>query len=139
MGFYFLEKTYDGREAKAALEKGHLVVCVQHKGYWTRGGHYIVLEHMDEDGLIQVRDSNIYNYSRIRAHVDDRHTWGSITASGDGFWIYEDKITRIPACSRCGTREGQMAGMLEADYICEKCAPALLRRNAYLTFCGLDG
>ena len=138
MGFYLREKTYDHAKAKAALEEGQIVISVQHKGYWTRGGHYIVLEHMDENGLIQVRDSNIYNYSRIRAHVDDRHTWGSITASGDGFWIYEDKITHIDACSRCGTPEQQTPGMLTADYICEKCAPALLRRNAYLAFCGMD-
>lgn len=138
MGFYLRKKTYDHAEAKAALEEGQIVISVQHKGYWTRGGHYIVLEHMDENGLIQVRDSNIYNYSRIRSHVDDRHTWGSITASGDGFWIYEDKITRIPACSRCGTPDALTAGLLNADYICEKCTPALLRRNTYLDFCAMD-
>ena len=51
-----------GQEAKEALENGHLVVSVQHPGYWTRGGHYIVCESINEEGKVQVRDSNIYNY-----------------------------------------------------------------------------
>ena len=62
--------------------------------------------------------------------MEDRHTWNSITANGSGFWIYEDKITRVSACSRCG--EGTANGVLEEDYLCEKCTPALLRRSAYL-------
>ena len=79
-----------------------------------------------------VRDSNIYNYSRVRAHVDDVHKWGNITAAGSGFWIFDKKITRIPACSRCGDPEGVTEVLLNRDYICEKCAPAILRRTTYL-------
>ena len=138
MGFYLREKTYDPRVAYAALEEGQIVISVQHKGYWTRGGHYIVLEKLREDGQIQVRDSNIYNYSRVKSHVEDRHTWGSITNNGSGFWIFEDKITRIPACSRCGTPEELATGLLEDTYICEKCIPALLRRSTFLSTCTLD-
>ena len=114
------------------------MISVQHKGYWTRGGHYIVLEKMRDDGQIQVRDSNIFNYSRVVSHKEDRHTWGSITANGAGFWIFEDKITRIPACSRCGTPEEMIDEILHSEYICEKCDPALLRRNTYLSTCNMD-
>lgn len=135
MGFYLREKTYEPVVAKAALEEGQIVISVQHKGYWTRGGHYIVLEKLLEDGQIQVRDSNIFNYSRVLSHAEDRHTWGSITNNGSGFWIYEDKITRIPACTRCGTPEGMAASLAGSEYICEKCIPALLRRNTYLSAC----
>ena len=138
MGFYLREVNYDHRFAKAALEEGQIVISVQHKGYWTRGGHYIVLEKMRDDGQIQVRDSNIFNYSRVVSHKEDRHTWGSITANGAGFWIFEDKITRIPACSRCGTPEEMIDEILHSEYICEKCDPALLRRNTYLSTCNMD-
>ena len=137
MGFYLRQVSYDHRDAKAALEEGQVVVSVQHKGYWTSGGHYIALEKLLEDGKIQVRDSNIFNYRKLLAHQEDRHTWGSIIADGSGFWIFEDKITRIPACSRCGTEEGRHASRLEGEYICEKCTPALLRRNTYLNACSL--
>ena len=135
MGFYLREKTYDHRVARAALEEGQVVISVQHNGYWTRGGHYIVCESITEDGLVQVRDSNIYNYSKLKAHLEDLHKWSSITADGSGYWIFEDKITHIPACTRCGTGEAITESLLKADYLCEKCAPALLRRNTYLTGC----
>ena len=135
LGFYLRETTYEPTVARAALEEGQIVISLQHKGYWTRGGHYIVLEDIDENGMVQVRDSNIYNYSRVKAHAEDRHTWGSITNNGSGFWIYEDKVTYIPACSRCGNQDGITASPLEEDYICEKCSPALLRRNTYLSTC----
>lgn len=131
-GFYLREKTYDPRIAKAALEEGHVVVSIQHPGYWTRGGHYIACERMNDDGLIQVRDSNIYNYSRVAAHKEDAHKWGNITAAGSGYWIFEHKITEIPACSRCGNPEGVTDSLLNAEYTCEKCEQALLRRNTYL-------
>ena len=132
LGFYLREKTYDPRVAKAELEEGRIVVSIQHPGYWTRGGHYIACERMNEDGLIQVRDSNIYNYSRVAAHREDAHKWGNITAAGSGYWIFEYKITEIPACSRCGNPEGATASLLNQDYTCEKCEPALLRRDTYL-------
>lgn len=132
MGFYLREKTYEPRVAKQALEDGHVVVSIQHPGYWTRGGHYIVCESINEEGLIQVRDSNIYNYFNVRAHSVDAHTWGSITSAGSGYWIFEHKVTRIPACSRCGDPEGITKSLLQTEYICEKCGPAILRRNTYL-------
>lgn len=132
IGFYLREKTYDVRAAKKALQEGHIVVSIQHPGYWTRGGHYIVCESINDEGLVQVRDSNIYNYVNIRAHKQDIHTWGSITKAGSGYWIFEHKVTRIPACSRCGDPEGVTVSLLGADYICEKCTPALLRRDTYL-------
>ena len=132
LGFYLREKTYEPRVAKEALENGHLVISVQHPGYWTRGGHYIVCESINEEGLIQVRDSNIYNYFRVPTHAQDGHTWGSITSAGSGFWIFDHKITSIPACSRCGAPEGVTASLLNQDYTCEKCEPALLRRSTYL-------
>lgn len=132
LGFYMQEKTYDPRIARAALEEGHIVISVQHPGYWTRAGHYIVCESINEEGLVQVRDSNIYNYSRIREHKEDLHKWGNITAAGSGFWIFDYKIKEIPACSRCGAPEGVTQSLLLSDYICEKCDPALLRRATYL-------
>ena len=132
MGFYLREKTYDARVAWQALEEGHLVVSVQHPGYWTRGGHYIVCERINEEGMVQVRDSNIYNYVRVPTHAQDGHKWGNITAAGSGYWIFDHKITRIPACSRCGAPEGVTVSLLNQPYICEKCSPALLRRSTYL-------
>ena len=132
LGFYLKEKTYDNRVAKAGLEDGHIVISIQHPGYWTRAGHYIVCERINEEGLVQVRDSNIYNYGKIHGHKTDGHKWGNVTANGSGFWIFDYKITKIDGCSRCGTPDGQTRSLLHTDYICEKCETALLRRNTFL-------
>lgn len=132
MGFYLKEKTYEPAVAKAALEEGHVVVSVHCPGYWTRGGHYIVLEKLNEDGTVQVRDSNIYNYGRIQAHQEDKHSWGSVTTSGLGYWIFEYKVKNIPACVRCGDPEGVVDSLMAEDYYCEKCVSAMLRRSTYL-------
>lgn len=135
MDFYLVDQTYEPTVAWQGLEDGHVVVSVQHSGYWTRAGHYIVLQEITENGLVRVRDSNIYNYRRITNHVNDEHTWGSITSAGSGFWIFDYKITRLPGCSRCGQPEKTSGGLVE-DYYCRKCAPALLRRATYLTALG---
>ena len=134
MNFYLNKKTFDWREAKAAMEEGYLVVCVQQKGYWTRGGHYLVLEKLVEDGRIQVRDSNIFNYGRLHDHKKDSFTWSCITPAGMAYWIYDYKRVSIPACHRCGddTTEGLIPGLMNSDYTCEKCSDALLRRDNFL-------
>ena len=131
MGFYLIEQTYEPKVAWQGLEDGHVVISVQHNGYWTRAGHYIVLQEITQDGMVRVRDSNVYNYRRIANHALDEHSWGSITSAGSGLWIFDYKITRLPACSRCGEPENTSGALVE-DYYCRKCAPALMRRDTYL-------
>ena len=139
LGFYLREKTYKPMEAEEAMKEGYVVVCVQTKGYWTRGGHYLLLEKMFEDGQIQVRDSNLYNYKRLKNHQIDRFDFSTVIPSGVGYWIYEKKIVTIPQCARCGSpeTEGAPASMFREDYLCEKCGAALLRRNTYLNYSGV--
>lgn len=132
MGFYLMKKSYDEKEAYQAIKDGHLVVVLQHKGYWTSGGHYLVLEKVMEDGQVQVRDSNTFNYNRVKTHQEDKHPWGKIVEAADGYWIYDYKITRILLCSRCGDPADTQGGLV-ADYRCHKCRTALLRREAYMT------
>ena len=131
-GYYCLGRIFDEKVAHKYLSEGYLVISLQHKGHWTRGGHYLLLEKMLPDGMIQVRDSNIANYTRLARHADDAHTWGSIIANGDGFWIFPAKQTRVDACSRCGTPDATTEAMLTTGYVCHKCDKALTRREAYL-------
>lgn len=138
LGFYLKKRVFEPPEALEALKEGYLVISIQHKGYWTRGGHYIVLERVNEDGLIQVRDSNIFNYSRVPGHAQDAHKWENVVSSTEGFWVFEHKLKRIEACARCGEPQGVTLSLLKQDYCCEKCRPALLRRGTYLTACGMD-
>ena len=131
LGFYLKKQTFQPNEAKQALEDGYVVVSSQTKGYWTRGGHYIVLESIDENG-VQVRDSNIYNYKRLPAHQQDRHAWSDITPKSTSYWIYEKKQTASPLCTRCGDPSQAGETVYSGDYLCQRCEEALLRRNFFL-------
>lgn len=131
MGYYLREQVFDPDLAYKALQDGYIVISCQQKGYWTKTGHYIVLEKMDEKG-VQVRDSNIYNYSRIPAHKEDRHEWSSITGASVSFWIFDKKPVRSELCARCGSPEKFSSTILVSHYVCKRCSDALVRRNFYL-------
>jgi hypothetical protein len=128
LGFYLIKKTYDWREARDYMQEGHPVIVCQYRGYWTSGGHYLVLEKLTEDGLVQVRDSNLYNYRKLIRHRDDKFPWDTISTAGQGYWIYEKKAVSCSACTRCGDPESHFV----TDYLCQTCRTALTRRNTYL-------
>ena len=138
LGFYLKKKTFEWQEARDAMREGYTVVCVQTKGFWTRGGHYLLLEKMFDDDVIQVRDSNIYNYGKLEGHKTDRFNFSTVTPSGLAYWIFENKVVTIPACARCGdpAEYGAPAVMFTGDYLCEKCDAALVRRDTYLEYAG---
>lgn len=132
MGFYLRDKVYNPTEAKAALEQGYPLVVSQNKGFWTRGGHYLLVEQLNEDGTVQVRDSNLLNYQRLEEHAQDAFPWSTIPPQCKGYWIFDKKIRTIPACIRCGDPESCGSSFIPEGYVCEKCSQAMMRRNTYL-------
>lgn len=134
MGFQLKKRSFSWNEIHAAAENGQVVVSLQWAGYWTSGGHYIAITDATEDGKYVVRDSNLLNYKRIKAHVEDAHTRGNITQAAQFFWIYEPKLTRIPACVRCSEdlTNGAPGVLFREDYHCAKCLSAMDRRDTYL-------
>ena len=130
---FFLEKTASQiDEVIAALENGQMVISLQYKGHFTSGGHFLLLQqYYAENDTFQVRDSNIYNYKRLEGHKVDYFTRNNILSGGATFYIMQNKITRIPACCRCGDGSAPEA-MLEEEYLCPKCVTALSRRNTFL-------
>ena len=130
MGFYLKGRCFDYNQAKRALKDGYIVVVSESAGYWTRGGHFLVLESIDENDMVTVRDSNIFNYQKLTGFREDAHPWEKIFPWGKAYWVFEKKITTIPACSRCGESKGE--GVLAESYLCEKCVPAIARRDSYL-------
>ena len=132
MGYYLRDQVFDPDVALAALEDGYPLISCQMKGYWTSKGHYIVVEKIDEKG-VQVRDSNIYNYRRVPAHITDRHTWDAVKGASVSYWIFEKKQVRSELCQRCGNPENYSGTILTGDYLCERCSKALVRRNFYLS------
>lgn len=143
MGFYTYSRVYNFDDALQALSEGRKVVNLQQKGYFTRGGHYLVLSELDEDGNIVIRDSNIYNYRRLKEHAVDAFPQSRIPPNSQGFYVFEYKILNIPFCSRCAeagvhTNSSEKSLILTEDYICPKCRTAMDRRNTFLDLSGLN-
>ena len=139
MGFYLDKNTTNMKEIIAALENGQMVISLQHLGHFTSGGHYLLLQqYYPDDDTFQVRDSNIYNYGRLEGHKIDKFTRENILSGSATFYIMQKKITRIPACVRCGGAFDETAPekLFSQDYVCPKCSAALLRRDAFLSLTG---
>lgn len=136
MGFYLDKMAFDIDTAIDALENGQVLVSRQYKGHFTSSGHFLLVSrYYEEDDTFQVRDSNIYNYGKLRGHQIDRFTRADILSGGGLFYIMQPKVVAIPACARCGGsfQEHQPSKLLNEDYICEKCTAALSRRNHFLS------
>jgi len=134
---YFLEGIYfNWPVIKDALDQGRIASCLQSPGLFTARGHYLIMAENNPDGTISLRDSNIFNYSTILSHMDDRFTWPQIRSNGAMYWIWQDKITRVPACDRCGGETGLSApeGLLLSGYICPKCTDAIARTGDFLNY-----
>ncbi len=134
MGFHLKKRGWSWAEVENYIREGNVVVSLQWVGYWTSGGHYLAIIDETEDERYVVRDSNLINYRRIPAHVQDSHSRGSITQACHGYWIYEKKVITIPTCVRCG-EDGAAAApeiMFRSDYLCRKCLTAMERRDNFL-------
>lgn len=134
LGIYLREQIYDLNVVHQALEDGFIVVNLQHESYWTRGGHFLLLEKLNENGTVQVRDSNILNYGKLSGHLIDEHEWTTLRGGNVTNYIFWPKYVSCSQCIRCndGQTEGAPEALFHSDYQCGKCDAALLRRNAYL-------
>lgn len=135
LGFQFEYSTSSYDQIYKELENNKRVISLQILGHFTRAGHYLLLERVNDDGTVVVRDSNIFNYKRLSGHMIDCFTKADIMSGNSIFYVMQEKVTRTPACSRCGDPEHteMPTGMLRSDYLCEKCQTALARRNDFLT------
>ncbi len=135
LGFYVQDGPANLETSIEALKNGQRVINLQRLGHFTRGGHYLLLQAYNEaDDTFQIRDSNVYNYGRLDGHKVDYFTRANILSGCQNFYIMQRKITRIPACTRCGGAfDDHGPALLVQDYSCEKCAAALSRRNNFLT------
>ena len=131
LGYFTLKKTSNWAEVEAALKEGKKAISLQVKGYFTRGGHYLVISELLDNGNVILRDSNVYNYKRLKEHAQDEFPPQLLFPNGQGFWIFDNKIVRIPACIRCGTPDS-VTDLFREDYFCPRCRSAMARRSLFL-------
>ena len=134
MGYFLDHRAFTWQDIEDSLNQGKMVINLQSKGYFTKTGHFLVLTHMTENGNVVIRDSNIYNYKRLPEHSVDEFSPKLFPPASRYSWVYDNKVTRIPACHRCGDGEG-VPGLFREEYLCHKCIPAVERRESFLQLC----
>ena len=155
-GFYCLTRCFSWSQAQEALRDGYMVVSLQQKGYWTNGGHYLLLHELvdveteiqNDDGekqtvmetRVRVWDSNVKNYKKLTGHVSGSFALSTIPGNSKVYWIYQKKVMNLDACSRCAepTEDSHApSALFSQDYLCTKCDTAVNRRDAYLDGCAV--
>jgi len=134
LGFFLDRRSYNWTEILQAIRDGYVVVSLQYAGYWTRGGHFLAIQEITDDDQLVIRDSNIFNYGKLEGHYVDSFNPNLIPPAGMFHWIYQKKVTTIPACVRCGadSEDAPPEALLHTDYLCGKCRTATARRDSYL-------
>ena len=102
LGYFLKGRYFEWDEPEKALQQGYKVVSLQYKGYFTRGGHFLALSEIDDQGNLTIRDSNVYNYRRLPEHMDDSFPHELVFNGNQGYWVYDYKLLSLPNCSRCG-------------------------------------
>ena len=138
LGYYLHSRAGLWDDVEAGLKKNQMAISLQVKGYFTRAGHYLVISELRDDGDVVIRDSNIYNYTRLKEHKVDHFNPKKLLPNCQGFWIYEPKVVTVPNCARCGDpqKSGSPRLFREDDYLCHKCIPAQTRREIFLDLLG---
>ena len=93
-GLVIEEQTDSWKRVKEALKNGQVVISLQRGGIFTRGGHFIVLTGINEDGRIMVNDPNGSNWDKnetLREGFENGFKESQITNNGHMYWIYAPK------------------------------------------------
>ena len=69
------------------LRKGNLVINSQGPGIFTKGGHFIVLSSIDNNGGIKVRDPN-KNNAINKGYENRTFTASEISAASSNYWAF---------------------------------------------------
>lgn len=76
----------DGELMQEALSQGKLVVASMGPGTFTRGGHFIVLTGITDDGKIKVNDPND---NSSKQHINQAFAVSLILRESKAMWVFE--------------------------------------------------
>lgn len=77
----------DYQEIKNALKAGKPVVCLMGPGYFTRGGHFMVLVAIDNNDCVTVADVGSRTRSAYKYRLADVIAQSKGASAGGPFWI----------------------------------------------------
>ena len=77
----------DYQAIKKALKAGKPVVCLMGPGYFTRGGHFMVLVAIDNNDCVTVADVGSRTRSAYKYRLADVIAQSKGASAGDPFWV----------------------------------------------------
>lgn len=77
----------DYQEIKKALKAGKPVVCLMGPGYFTRGGHFMVLVAIDNNDCVTVADVGSRTRSAYKYRLADVIAQSKGASAGGPFWV----------------------------------------------------
>ena len=77
----------DAQAIREALQEGNPVVCLMGPGYFTKGGHFMVLVGIDENDNVTVADVGSRERSRYKYQLSDIIDQSKPAAAGGPFWV----------------------------------------------------
>ena len=77
----------DYQEIKNALKAGKPIVCLMGPGYFTRGGHFMVLVAIDNNDCVTVADVGSRTRSAYRYRLADVIAQSKGASAGGPFWV----------------------------------------------------
>lgn len=72
---------------REALQEENPVVCLMGPGYFTKGGHFMVLVGIDEDDNVTVADVGSRERSKYKYQLTDIISQSKAASAGGPFWI----------------------------------------------------
>lgn len=88
------ERTYDTKKVIRALKNGQVVIALESENIFTDGGHFIVLDSVNEKGNIVVKDPYGNNYIKNSEMIEgfkNGFTEKQVFTGGGPYWIYAKK------------------------------------------------
>ena len=76
----------DYKKIRSALRKGHPVVCLMGEGYFTAGGHFMVLVDIDSKNCVTVADVGSRKRSSYKYRLKQVISQAKSASAGGPFW-----------------------------------------------------
>ena len=112
----------DYNAIKKALQAGKPVVCLMGPGYFTRGGHFMVLVAIDKNDCVTIADVGSRTRSAYKYRLSDVIAQSKGASAGGPFWIMSyDKESRAALRKKQAiknyTQEDMIADFADVSYM----------------------
>lgn len=112
----------DYNAIKKALQAGKPVVCLMGPGYFTRGGHFMVLVAIDKNDCVTIADVGSRTRSAYKYRLSDVIAQSKGASAGGPFWVMTyDKESRAALRKKQSiqsyTQEDMLADFADVSYL----------------------